>query len=94
MSAGESRWISDLLDLSGMGLDRINDIPESRLLGSLRRILRESGALKEQYAAFDNFVDPTMGMATVGLSVAHVDLSGDRRGADDALGASTCPEES
>ena len=50
--------ISDLADLDGVSLRRVDDIPESSLLAGLRRILREAGDLTEHYQAFDNFTDP------------------------------------
>jgi FXSXX-COOH protein len=57
MEPDERRWISDLHDLTGMGMDHIDDIPEPDLLRSLRRILAEAGTLTEQYASFDNAID-------------------------------------
>jgi FXSXX-COOH protein len=54
----EPGLISDLADLDGISLRRVDDIPEHRLLAGLRRILREAGDLTEQYQAFDNFTDP------------------------------------
>lgn len=54
MQSEQPRWVSELLDLTGTGLDGLSDIPESDLLRSLRRILSEAGTLTEQYAAWDN----------------------------------------
>jgi FXSXX-COOH protein len=55
----EPGLISDLADLDGVSLRRVDDMPESGLLAGLNRILQEVGDLTEQYQAFDNFVpDP------------------------------------
>lgn len=51
----EAGLISDLADLDGINLRRVDDMPESSLLAGLRRILQEAGELNEQYQAFDNF---------------------------------------
>jgi FXSXX-COOH protein len=58
----EPGLISDLADLDGVSLRRVDDMPESSLLAGLRRILQEAGDLNEQYQAFDNFApDPPEG---------------------------------
>jgi FXSXX-COOH protein len=54
----EPGLISDLMDLTGVELRQVDDIPPSDLLGGLRRILQEAGDLTEQYSAFDNFTEP------------------------------------
>ncbi|GAB1639727.1 FxSxx-COOH cyclophane-containing RiPP peptide [Krasilnikovia sp. MM14-A1259] len=53
--------ISDLVDLAGASLRRVDDMPESALLAGLRRILGEAGDLTERYQAFDNFSEPHHG---------------------------------
>ncbi len=54
----ERGLISDLADLDGVSLRRIDDMLPSRLLAGLQSILQEAGDLTEQYTAFDNFADP------------------------------------
>jgi FXSXX-COOH protein len=59
---GEPSLISDLLDLTGAGLEQVDSLRDSFLLPGLRRILQEAGDLTEQYSAFDNFTDLRRGI--------------------------------
>lgn len=54
----EPYLISDLADLTGVGMRRVEDMPEPYLLSGLRRILQEAGDLTEHYSAFDNVAVP------------------------------------
>src|SRR4030095_7247239 len=56
MESGEPCWVSDLMDLTGMGIQQAEDIPERHLLRSLRSLLQEVGTLTEQYAAWQNAI--------------------------------------
>jgi FXSXX-COOH protein len=54
MESGEPRWVSDLMDLTGLGMRQVENIPEPHLLRSLRRLLQEAGTLSEQFVAWQN----------------------------------------
>ncbi|GAA1275042.1 FxSxx-COOH cyclophane-containing RiPP peptide [Saccharothrix xinjiangensis] len=51
---GGAELESDLVDLTGVDLQRLEALPRTALYGSLRRILRESGAPADQYASFQS----------------------------------------
>jgi FXSXX-COOH protein len=56
MESGEPRWVSDLMDLTGLGMRQVENVPEPHLLRSLRRLLQEAGTLSEQYAGWQNAI--------------------------------------
>lgn len=45
---------SDLLDVTGIGLEQLDAIPNSVLGASLRRILAERAKMPDQYAGFQS----------------------------------------
>lgn len=45
---------SDLLDVAGIDLARLADLPDSVLANSLRRIIHEGERMSDQYAIFQN----------------------------------------
>lgn len=47
---------SDLVDLTGIDLERLCELPDSVLALSLRRILAENSVAREQYAGFQNYI--------------------------------------
>ena len=47
---------SDLVDVTGIDLDELLELPDSVLTESLRRILRDSGKPAKQYAVFQNAI--------------------------------------
>lgn len=50
----ESGLESDLVDLTGVDLEKLGALPGSVLAMSLRRILAENSVEREQYAAFQD----------------------------------------
>jgi FXSXX-COOH protein len=50
----ESEFQSDLIDVSGVDLDRLNDLPADVFATALRRILRESREDPTSYVGFLN----------------------------------------
>lgn len=47
---------SDLLDVAGIDLARLADLPDSVLAAALRRIIREGERMSDQYAIFQNVI--------------------------------------
>jgi len=47
---------SDLVDLTGIDLERLCELPSSVLAVSLRRIFAENSVAREQYAGFQNYI--------------------------------------
>lgn len=47
---------SDLVDVAGIDLARLADLPDSVLANSLRRILSEGERMSDQYAIFQNAI--------------------------------------
>jgi FXSXX-COOH protein len=45
---------SELIDVTGIDLARLEALPDSVLRASLRRILAENGEMPDQYAAFQS----------------------------------------
>lgn len=45
---------SDLLDVAGIDLAQLADLPDSVLATALRRIIREGETMSDQYAIFQN----------------------------------------
>lgn len=56
MGEKDADLISDLLDLGGKGLRQLDDMPESALLASLRRLLREEDGSAAAYYGFQNMM--------------------------------------
>lgn len=54
MGTDESELESDLVDLTGISLERISLLPDSALAASLRRILTDDSDATERYAGFQN----------------------------------------
>jgi FXSXX-COOH protein len=47
---------SDLLDVAGIDLAQLADLPDSVLAAALRRIIREGETMSDQYAIFQNAI--------------------------------------
>jgi FXSXX-COOH protein len=54
MGETEPGFQSDLIDLSGIDLDRLNDLPSTVFGSAIRRILSESAEDSAAYATFLN----------------------------------------
>ena len=50
----ESDQISELIDVSGLGLDQLAELPESVLASALRRILTEYDGFPDRYTGFNS----------------------------------------
>ncbi|GAB2960380.1 hypothetical protein GCM10027280_56500 [Micromonospora polyrhachis] len=53
----ETRFVSELIDASGMGTEELDAVPRNALLRSLRRLIAESRTPAEDYASWQNYVD-------------------------------------
>ncbi|MGW0432963.1 hypothetical protein ACWDV4_10520 [Micromonospora sp. NPDC003197] len=53
----ETRFVSELIDASGMGTEELDAVPRTALLRSLRRLIAESPTPAEDYASWQNYVD-------------------------------------
>jgi FXSXX-COOH protein len=47
---------SDLLDVAGIDLAQLADLPDSVLTAALRRIIREGERMSDQFAIFQNAI--------------------------------------
>ncbi len=56
VSTDESNVESDLMDLTGISLEKIALLPDSALAASLRRILTDSSDATEGYAGFQDHI--------------------------------------
>jgi FXSXX-COOH protein len=56
MGVEDADLISDLLDLGGSGLQRLDGVPEAALLSSLRRLLHESDGGAPAFYGFQNMM--------------------------------------
>jgi FXSXX-COOH protein len=54
MGVDDADLISDLLDLRGKGLQKLGELPESALLSSLRRLLRDEDGTAAAFYGFQN----------------------------------------
>lgn len=54
MDRPEEDFESDLIDVSDIGLDRLDELPSDALGEALHRILRESDEDPDAYAGFQN----------------------------------------
>jgi hypothetical protein len=56
MGVEDADLISDLLDLQGRGLEGLDDLPETAMLSSLRRLIQENDGGSPAFYGFQNMM--------------------------------------
>ena len=56
MGVEDADLISDLLNLEGRGLEGLDDLPETALLSSLRRLIQENDGGSPAFYGFQNMM--------------------------------------